>query len=30
MDHVNDANKRMEKGDVRFRFVIDVNRSLAA
>ncbi|GBF98062.1 cinnamyl alcohol dehydrogenase [Raphidocelis subcapitata] len=30
MDYVNTANKRMEKGDVRFRFVIDINRSLAA
>ena len=28
MDYVNEAMKRMEKGDVHFRFVIDINKSL--
>jgi cinnamyl-alcohol dehydrogenase len=28
MDYVNEAMKRMEKGDVKFRFVIDINKSL--
>jgi D-arabinose 1-dehydrogenase-like Zn-dependent alcohol dehydrogenase len=28
MDYVNEAMKRMEKVDVHFRFVIDINKSL--
>ena len=28
IDYVNEAYKRMEKGDVKFRFVIDINKSL--
>ena len=28
IDYVNEAMKRMEKGDVHFRFVIDINKSL--
>eukprot|EP00775_Hariotina_reticulata_P010177 gene10177-10337_t len=28
MDYVNTAMERMEKGDVKFRFVIDINKSL--
>lgn len=28
IDYVNEAMKRMEKGDVKFRFVIDINKSL--
>jgi cinnamyl-alcohol dehydrogenase len=30
IDYVNEAMKRMEKGDVKFRFVIDINKSLVA
>ncbi|KAI8464340.1 MAG: chaperonin 10-like protein [Monoraphidium minutum] len=30
MDYANEAYKRMEKGDVKFRFVIDINKSLVA
>lgn len=29
-DYANEAYKRMEKGDVRFRFVIDINKSMVA
>jgi D-arabinose 1-dehydrogenase-like Zn-dependent alcohol dehydrogenase len=29
MPYVNDAMKRMEAGDVKFRFVIDINKSLS-
>jgi cinnamyl-alcohol dehydrogenase len=28
VDYVNTAMERMEKGDVKFRFVIDINKSL--
>ena len=28
MDYVNTAMDRMEKGDVKFRLVIDINKSL--
>jgi len=28
IDYVNEAMKRMQEGDVKFRFVIDINKSL--